>query len=181
MTHGNLSPPSPSVHHSHHPFLVLREGPSRTLHLRRDGQRQGESVSTLNDLFFQCSINLMYLFINPLPLSVANDSPPQGSSKSSLFGLRSKDARRTAKGILITTLDLADSALEGMPVYGPKAAVSTVLKAIRDVDVSASFHFTLRSTELRTTIPMSETENRAERRDPQRAHDSHYTPTQVDH
>lgn len=42
---------------------------------------------------------------------------------------------RTAKGVLTTTLAMADSALDGLPIYGPKAAVKFTLEVLKAVDI----------------------------------------------
>lgn len=50
---------------------------------------------------------------------------------------RPEGANRTAKGLLTTTLAMADVALDGFPIYGPKVAVNSTLEVLKAVDVRA--------------------------------------------
>lgn len=50
----------------------------------------------------------------------------------------SKDRAGTARGILISVLDVAESIVDGCPIWGPKAAIGATLKVLRGIDVGAT-------------------------------------------
>jgi hypothetical protein len=46
---------------------------------------------------------------------------------------------KTAQNALLLTLKLAEMTLDGLPVYGPKAAIGTLLRIVEAVQVRYAF------------------------------------------
>jgi hypothetical protein len=51
----------------------------------------------------------------------------------------SREELKTAQNALLLTLKLAETTLDGLPVYGPKAAIGTLLRIVEAVQVRYAF------------------------------------------
>lgn len=59
--------------------------------------------------------------------------------QKSLSKHRLQGSGSIGKGVLTTGLGLAETALDGLPIPGAKAAVVSLLQVIEGIDVSAAF------------------------------------------